>query len=260
MAGTVLITGASKGIGKATAEHFAKNGWRVYAAVRDMRGVHFTHPEITVIQMDVDSPGSIMRAFHLLKTKIDVLVNNAGFGLYGPFESYSEHELEHQFKTNVLGVARVSRAALPLMQPNGVLINVSSVAGRIGMPYYSLYSSSKFAVEGLTEALHYELASRPIRVKLVAPSTVRTNFFNTRAAAPTHTAQGKALTAFYEQQFSQGDEADTIAKLIYRAATDGSTKLFYAPKRAHAALLLKRLLPANTFAALAKRYIPGCRR
>jgi NAD(P)-dependent dehydrogenase (short-subunit alcohol dehydrogenase family) len=248
---TVLVTGASKGIGKATAEYFAAKGWHVYAAVREMRGVHFNDPAIQVVQMDVDSIGSIHRAFHLLKNKLDVVVNNAGFGLYGPFDSYTDSELEKQFSTNVLGVLRVTKAALPLLHKDATVVNISSVAGRVGLPYYSAYSASKFAVEGLSEALYYELAERHVRVKVVEPSTVKTDFFDPKKTA--EHGLGKRLFALYSKAFRTGDEPETIAALIYSAATDGKDQLYYRPSKARRLLLAKKLLPANWFPKRYKR-------
>jgi NAD(P)-dependent dehydrogenase (short-subunit alcohol dehydrogenase family) len=253
---SVLITGASRGIGKATAEYFAAHGWYVYAGVRDMRGVRFDHPEIQVVQMDVDSSGSVSRAFHLMKAKLDVVVNNAGIALYGPFESYTERELEQQYSTNVLGVVRVLKAAIPVMNPQGVLINVSSLAGRHGLPNFSAYSSTKFAIEGLSEALYYELSVRQLHVKVVEPALVNTQMVTADVKkAPGYEAFNKKVEAWWEKTFPKADEPEVVAKMIYTAATDGKDQLYYQAPKAKSLIRAKKLWPSNWFAKRYKQHL-----
>lgn len=251
---TVLITGASRGIGRDAAELFARNGWRVFAAVREMRGVRFDSPEISLVQMDVDSLPSIQRAFQLAGKRFDAVVNNAGFGLYGPFESYSDKDMETQIRTNVLGVARVTKTAIPYMNLGGVIINISSVLGHIGAPCYSMYSASKFAVVGMSEALSHELAGKKLRVKIVEPAAVNTGFFKTPdKPPPEYAALSRKADAYYRKSFNKGDDAQVISRLIFTAATDGKDKLYYRPRAAKMPLFLKKLLPSERFV----RYIRG---
>ncbi len=242
IAKTVLITGCSKGIGKATAIRFADAGWRVYAGVRDLRSAQFSHPNIVVVQIDVGSPGSIHRCFHLLKGKIDVVVNNAGFGLWGPLESYTEQELEEQVKVNILGAARVTRASLAYLAPKATIVNVASVVGHIGMPYYSMYAATKFAIVGMSESLSLEFAPKGIRVKLVEPGAVKTEFFH---ASQPNDSFGKRLHAYYTKAFAEGDDPLAIAELILRAATDEKDTFAYRPKRARRILALAKYLPSE---------------
>ncbi len=244
---TVLVTGASRGIGKATAEQFAQHGWRVYAAVRDIRSVTFSHPEISVIQLDVDSPGSIHRAFHLMKTKLDAVVNNAAFGLYGPLEALTDQEVEAHFTTNVLGVLRVTRAALPHMQRGGVIVNMCSIYGRMGVPFYSVYSSTKFAVRGLSESLYHELKAKGLRVKVIEASTVKTDFFTAdkERLITGYESMSKRVEKWYDEHVSEADDPSVVAKLIVQAAMDGKDDLYYRPKKARWPLLAKKLLPTN---------------
>ena len=162
---TILITGTSSGIGKSTVFEFAKMGWNVIATQR--------HPEneldfkdllnVKICALDVTNLESIKNAISLAEKnfgKIDVVVNNAGYGVDGAFEAMSDDIIEKQFNTNVFGLMRVTREAIKHMRPNGggMIIQISSMGGKITFPLYSIYHATKFAVEGFTESLHYELS------------------------------------------------------------------------------------------------------
>ena len=169
MANTILITGASTGIGKATAELFLEQGWNVIATMRTPKDEQ-AHERKLVTRLDVLEQGSIDEAIRLGIEKfgrIDALVNNAGYGLVGTFESMSEGQIKRQFDTNVFGLMRVTKAILPHFRANkaGTLINVASMGGRLTFPFYSVYHGTKWAVDGFSESLSYELGEIGARVK-----------------------------------------------------------------------------------------------
>ncbi|TDT61139.1 SDR family oxidoreductase [Fonticella tunisiensis] len=192
----VLITGASSGIGKATAEFLAKHGYKVYGTSRK---AYFETEEqvaatsdssgfIKMIPLDVCSDDSVKKAVSYVYEKeghIDILINNAGFGIAGSVEDTSPEEAFAQFNTNFFGTHRMLRAVLPIMrkQGKGLIINVSSVAGVFPIPFQSMYSASKYAVESMTEALRMELKPFGIKVSMVEPGDTRTGFTDQRLYA-----------------------------------------------------------------------------
>src|SRR6266478_25943 len=181
---TILITGTSSGLGKTAAKHFASCGWNVVATMRapeqekELAGLS----DVLVTRLDVEDRESIQLAIEAGIArfgKIDALINNAGFGLFGVFESISREKVQEQFDINVFGVMDVTRAILPHFRKNkdGLIINVSSGAGVFTLPMLSLYCASKFALEGFSESLSYELASQNIIVKIIEPGgVISTNF------------------------------------------------------------------------------------
>ena len=248
---TILITGTSSGIGKAAVILFAKKGWQVIATQRDpaqekdlvgMAGVH-------LYPLDVTDPESITAAFNkAIQTfgKIDVVVNNAGYGLDGVFEAMTDADIEKQFNTNVFGLMRVTREAIRHMrsQGGGTILQISSMGGRITFPLYSVYHASKFAVEGFTESLHYELAPFDIRLKLIEPGLIATEFTGRSRSfvRPTDTdVYDDYLSAFSkaaEKAMKGASQPAVVADAMYRAAVDGSTKLRY-PVGAPAPIMLR---------------------
>jgi len=180
---TVLITGASGGIGEATAQYFLQRGWRVCATARfpEKLGSWSQRSEVIRLALDVTKQDSIRSAIAesmRLAGKIDVVVNNAGVGLAGPLEAIPMDEIEAHFQTNVFGGVRMIQEILPFFrtQNHGVIVNISSVAGTFGVPFLSPYCAGKFAMEGLSESLYYELLPFNIRIKLVEPGGIKTRF------------------------------------------------------------------------------------
>jgi NADP-dependent 3-hydroxy acid dehydrogenase YdfG len=172
----MLITGASSGIGEATAKYFLAKGWNVAATMRspDLAGSWAT---------GTSDPMSIATAIDLTLERfgqIDVLVNNAGYALMGPIEGVTAEQLHQQFQTNVFGVVATMQGVLPLFraQGHGTIINVASIGGRIGFPMTASYHGTKWAVEGISEAMRYELEPLGIRVKIIEPGGTKTNFIN----------------------------------------------------------------------------------
>jgi NAD(P)-dependent dehydrogenase (short-subunit alcohol dehydrogenase family) len=241
---TVLITGASSGIGMAVAKAFAGNDWNVIATMRrpaaDSELARL--PGVFVTRLDLQDQASIASAVEAGVERfgrIDALINNAGFSLFGVFEGISREKLKEQFDVNVFGVMDVTRALLPHFRRNksGFIINVSSRAGLVGLPMISLYCAAKYALEGFSEALAYELASQSIIVKIVEPSGgVTGTQFSQRMAqektaglAPTDYDDFITRTSavFASMQAARKTTADEVPRVIYEAATDGSGRLRY---------------------------------
>lgn len=180
---TILITGTSSGLGRATAKYFHAKGWSVIATMRTPdQEAELTQLDRTLVtRLDVQDAGSIQSAVEAGVARfgrIDALVNNAGYGAYGPLEATPFEKIRRQFDVNVLGLLATTQALLPHFRANrsGTIVNVSSVGGRMTFPLGTLYHGTKFAVEGLSEALHYELLPFGVRVKIVEPGGIRTDF------------------------------------------------------------------------------------
>ena len=183
-----IVTGSSSGIGYATSLLLARNRFHTYATMRNIEKsadiqqiANKERLPLQVIQLDVNDDASIRNSIEKVKSeneRINVLVNNAGYGLIGAFEDLSAEEIKSQFETNFFGVIRLTKQVLPIMrkQKSGTIVNVSSGAGRIGFPGMSAYVSSKFALEGLSESMSYELEPFGIRVVIIEPGVIRTNF------------------------------------------------------------------------------------
>lgn len=233
---TVLITGASTGIGKTTAEYFAARGWNVAATMRtpDKASFHCDGAErIKVLRLDVTDEATIAAAVGDTVAafgRIDVLVNNAGYGLIGLFEAMTPDQVRRQFETNVIGVMNVTRAVLPQMrtQQAGTIINVASVAGRMSMPLYSLYCSTKWAVEGFTEALSYELKPHGIEVRIIEPGPIRTDFMTRSLDVADNNISSEygefeaRVWEAYKVEFADAPGPELVAASIYKAATTAS--------------------------------------
>lgn len=239
MSKTVLITGTSSGIGKATAKLFAAKGWNVIATMRSPEKEQDLK-DMFVTKLDVQQPETITAAIKSGIEKfgsIDVLINNAGYGEFGIFETISREQVNTQFEVNVTGVMDTIRSILPHFRErkSGAIINISSGAGRFTLPMISLYCASKFALEGFSEALSYELSSLKIAVKIVEPGGTTTNFskvsfnkFSDTKHIPDYdnftAAAGKMFDAMKGMQLATAEE---VAATIYEAATDGTDTLRY---------------------------------
>jgi NAD(P)-dependent dehydrogenase (short-subunit alcohol dehydrogenase family) len=190
-----LVTGSSSGIGLETAVMLSNAGFKTYASMRNLDKsknireiANKDNLPLHVIQLDVSDDGSVRDAITKIVTaekRIDVLVNNAGYGLFGSVEDMSMEEIKAQFETNFFGVVRVTQQVLPVMrkQRSGKIVNVSSVGGRIGLPVLSAYHSTKFALEGLSESIAFELEPFGIRVIIIEPGVIRTNIINSSISA-----------------------------------------------------------------------------
>ena len=241
-----VITGSSSGIGLETALTLARNGFATYATMRSPNKdtsikavVQNENLPIKVVQLDVTDDTSVKNARdHILSEagRIDILVNNAGYGLVGAFEDLTMEEIKSQYETNLFGLIRVTHAVLPIMrkQRSGRIINISSGAGIFGYPGGSAYVSTKFAVEGLSESIAHELESFRIKVILVEPGFIRTNFGNAMviakkaqdSASPHSELMQKTMAGFTELAKNASD-AELVAKIILDAATNPNPRLRY---------------------------------
>lgn len=243
---TILITGTSSGFGAAAVHFFAEKGWNVIATMRDISkaGALQHLDNVFVTPLDVQDPVTIANAVNEGIARfgtIDVVVNNAGYGLFGIFETASPEAVRTQFEVNVFGVMEVIRAILPHFRAkkSGTIINVSSGAGAVGFPMASIYSSSKFALEGLSEGLRYELGSLGIKVKIIEPGgALQTSFINRMGGESSKLQQIEDYLPFLTQigevfggmaQAADVDAVERVIAAIYEAATDGSDQLRYAP-------------------------------
>jgi NAD(P)-dependent dehydrogenase (short-subunit alcohol dehydrogenase family) len=259
---TVFITGASSGIGLAAALYFYDQGCNVIASMRNPeKRLTLLHEKglPDLVHLDVTDDGSIQSALKYAVDKyqkIDVLVNNAGYAVYGPFEASTPEQVKKQYETNVFGLMEMTRAVLPLFraQKEGLIINVTSMGGRIGFPLYSIYNSTKWAVEGFSEALQYELKSHNIRIKTIEPGVIKTDFYDRSLDRSVNAVENDSYTdilrraqkSLGEGGMALGSEPIVVAKAIYRAATDGSRRLRY-PVGSDASLInfLRNILPAQ---------------
>lgn len=238
MSKTILITGASSGIGKATAQLFQQNGWKVIATMRSPeKETELTQLDnVLVNRLDVLDLDSIERSIEegiQRFGKIDVLVNNAGYGAYGPLEAFPREHMLKQFNTNVIGLLDVSRAIIPHFRVNkaGTLINVSSIGGKVAFPLGSLYHGTKFAVEGISEALSFEMSSIGAKVKIVEPGFIATDFggrsfdFQNDESITEYQGMVQATFKAFAEAAGNISPASLVADVIMAAATDESDKL-----------------------------------
>ena len=250
MPSTVLITGASSGIGKATAHHFASKGWNVVATMRSPEDAgDLASDRVLVRRLDLLDPESIHASVADANDRfgsIDVLVNNAGYGAYGPLEATSMEVLRRQFDVNFFGLVELTKAVLPGMrvQKGGTIVNVSSVGGRMCYPFGALYHGSKWAVEGLSEALHFEVRLFGGHVKIVEPGGVNTDFAGRSFVFTNDAALGEyqpLVRAFVEtmstMDTSTNQQPEEVAEIIWQAATDGTDQLRYVSGEAAKATL-----------------------
>ena len=244
-----LVTGSSSGIGFETAILLARNGYHTYASMRNLEKskdiAQITIKEklpLQIVQLDVNDDMSVKEAIDKIESeqgRINVLVNNAGYVLLRPIEQLSIKEFKEQFETNFFGVIRVIQAVLPTMrkQRGGTIVNISSSAGRIGLPLNSAYVSSKFALEGLSESVAYELEQFGIRMVLIEPGFIRTNLINSSTSAkkaldpksPYFSLMQKVENHFKSrmENVSSSSPPEEVAKAILQAVTSENPQLRY---------------------------------
>jgi NAD(P)-dependent dehydrogenase (short-subunit alcohol dehydrogenase family) len=245
-----LVTGSSSGIGFETALILARSGFHTYASMRNLEKskniTQITSKEklsLQVVQLDVNDDRSVKGAIDKIVAedqRIDVLVNNAGYGLFGALEDLSTEEIKAQFETNFFGALLVTQQVLPVMRKlkSGTIVNMSSVGGRIGIPGLSAYHSTKFALEGLSESISYELEPFGIRVVIIEPGFIRTNIMNSSIIAkkaldpktPYYSLIQQVQRSFKSamENSSASSPPEEVAKVILQAVTSESPKLRYA--------------------------------
>ena len=232
-----LVTGSSSGIGLETALALARDGYHTFASMRDTKKSaeleHAAKKEnltIDVIELDVDKEESIMSAIKKITSdcqRIDVLVNNAGYGQFGCTEDVSINDFRKQFETNFFSIVRIIQEVSPVMrkQNSGIIVNISSVGGRMGLPGSAAYISSKFALEGLSECLRYELGQFGIKVTLVEPGVIKTNFFDSMIVPeskkdPKYKTLTDNILAGLKMMVEMGTAPSQVADIILKAIHD----------------------------------------
>jgi NAD(P)-dependent dehydrogenase (short-subunit alcohol dehydrogenase family) len=251
----VLVTGVSSGIGRETAQLLAKRDARVFGTVRDFRrNGDLTNVEL--IHMDVTDDASVQDGVKSVLEKagnIDILINNAGYGLTGALEETSVEEAQQQFDTNFFGVLRVTQAVLPAMrrQRTGRIVNISSALGFLPAPFNGIYGASKYALEGYTETLDHEVRIFGIRAVLVEPVFTKTEIDKKKKVAQhvidAYTEQKERTKTSIQQRAGRFDEALRVAKVIYRAATDDPPRLRYPVGEGVMLAWLRRFVPVRMF-------------
>jgi NAD(P)-dependent dehydrogenase (short-subunit alcohol dehydrogenase family) len=248
----VLITGASSGIGLACAVYLAAHGFRVYGTSR--RPETASPANVTMLTADVTDDRSVEQVVATVldrEGRLDIVVNNAGMGVAGAVEGTSIAEAKSQFEVNFFGTLRVCRAVLPAMrlQQSGYIINMSSIGGLVAIPYQAMYSASKFALEGLSEALRMEVKPFGIRVVLIEPGDHKTDLTKNRRLAEISTEAYRASFAIAmaktEHDEQSGPGPEQIARLLHRIVNTRNPRLRYTigPVMQRAAVWLKRLAP-----------------
>lgn len=240
MTKTILITGTSSGLGRATTKLFHEKGWNVIATMRTPEWeTELTQLDnVLVARLDVQDTASILSAVDAGLTRfgrIDALVNNAGYGAYGPLEATPLEKIRRQFDVNVLGLLATTQAVLPHFRASrsGTVVNVSSIGGRMAFPLGTLYHGTKFAVEGLSESLHYELAPLGIAVKVIEPGGIKTNFggrsfdLSNDESLTEYQPLVQSLFSFFGPMMENASEPELVAEVIYGATTDGTDQLRY---------------------------------
>ena len=268
-----IVTGSSSGIGHDISLILARNGFPTYATMRNLQKgsdlksiaedeklpLHFA-------QLDVTDENSVKKAIQTVYDeagRIDILVNNAGYGLTGAFEDLSLDEIKTQYETNVFGLIRTTQAVLPIMrkQRSGLIVNISSGAGRFGFPTGSAYVSTKFAVEGLTESMSYELEPFGIKVILIEPGVIKTNFFNSSVLAKKsqdpnspYATLMKGMEDSVDKMMENASTPQYVAEVVLHAITSENPKLrYFAGKDVEQLVEAKRKMSDEEFVNMMKQ-------
>lgn len=224
---------------------------------------------VKLYRLDVTDTDSIQAAVAAATAELgplDAVVNNAGYGLSGPFEAQTPEQIRRQFDTNVFGLMEVCRAVLPHFRQRrgGNLVNVASMGGRLAVPLYSTYHASKWAVDGFSESLQYELAPLGIRVKIIEPGAIKTDFYDRSAVVadgsslPDYQAYTQRVTAAMNASGASGTAPEVVAEAIVRAAADRSGRLRYVVGLdAQSALFIRRLIPQSWFSGFIRSATKG---
>ena len=233
-----LVTGSSSGIGFETSLALARNGFHTFATMRDLgkdekikQIIEKEDLSIEILELDVDSEESVNSAINMVmekKGQIDVLINNAGYGMWGTVEDVSIDEFKEQFETNFFAIIRLIHKIAPIMrnQGSGNIVNVSSVAGRIGFPVSPAYISSKFALEGLSESLRFELMPFGVNVIIIEPGVIKTNFFDSMKLAEkaqrdsTYKEITEKVISGVKMMAEMGTHPKEVADMIIKAIND----------------------------------------
>jgi short-subunit dehydrogenase len=270
-----IVTGSSSGIGFETSLTLARNGFHTYATMRNMEGekskpltevAKNENLQLRAIELDVDNDKSVIDAINTIveeRERIDVLINNAGYALGGALEESSMDEIKAQFETNFFGAVRATKEVLPVMRRQGAgkIVNITSMGGRIAIPLSSSYHGSKFALEGLSESIRYELEPFGIKVILIEPGAVGSNFWKNIKIAKSSSDSNSPYTQFgnkilkaYEQMEQNTISPSVVAKTILDAVTSNNPQLRYVVgEDAAKTLEARKNMPDNEFGDLIKK-------
>jgi short-subunit dehydrogenase len=270
-----IVTGSSSGIGFETSLTLARNGFHTYATMRNMEGekskpltevAKNENLQLRAIELDVDNDKSVIDAINTIveeRERIDVLINNAGYALGGALEDSSMDEIKAQFETNFFGAVRATKAVLPVMRRQGAgkIVNITSMGGRIAIPLSSSYHGSKFALEGLSESIRYELEPFGVKVILIEPGAVGSNFWKNIKIAKSSSDSNSPYTQFgnkilkaYEQMEQNTISPSVVAKTILDAVTSNNPQLRYVVgEDAAKTLEARKNMPDNEFGDLIKK-------
>ena len=234
---TIFITGASSGLGKSTAKLFQSKGWRVIATMRNPEKETELNKlkDVILLPLDVTQQEQITSTIEKVTNLylVDVVMNNAGYGLIGVLESLNDEQIQRQITTNLLSVIRISKAFTAHFRErkSGMFINITSTFGLIGFPTCSIYSATKFAVDGFSESMAYELAQFGIQVKIIAPGGMQTDFAVRSMELGQHDAYEKLTSevskGYSAEKISNYTKVEDIAEIVYQSATDGKNQLRY---------------------------------
>jgi NAD(P)-dependent dehydrogenase (short-subunit alcohol dehydrogenase family) len=235
---TIFITGSSTGLGRATAKLFASKGWNVIATMRspeketELNGL----PNITLLTLDVTNPEQIKSVVEkaISMSQIDVVFNNAGYGLAGPLEGITDEQIVRMVNTNMLGTIRVTKAFIPYFRAkkSGLFINTTSIGGLIAVPFNSIYHATKWALEGWSESMSFELKRFGIALKALSPGGMKTDFFTRSFDTAKHEAYDELVNKVMglinnPKQAESFSTPEKIAGVVFEAATDGKDQLRY---------------------------------
>lgn len=247
---TIFITGASTGLGKATAQLFQQKGWNVIATMRnpEKETALSQLKNVTLLPLDVTNPQQIKQTVQQATERytIDVVLNNAGYGLIGPLEALTDDQIVRQINTNLLGVIRTAQAFIPYFREkkSGLFITTTSIGGLITFPLGSTYHATKWALEGWSESLAFEMNAFGVGVKTVSPGGIKTDFMTRSlefASAPAYEFMTQTMMGNAEAMMQTASSPEQIAAVIYEAATDGKNKLRYVAGEDAQALYAQRL-------------------
>lgn len=261
MTNTILITGASSGLGKATAKLFQQRGWNVIATMRaPEKEQELTQlPNVALLALDVTKPGQIGECVKQATSlaKIDVVFNNAGHGLFGPLEGYSDDQITGLINTNLTGIIRMTKAFTPYFreQGGGLFIATSSLGGVSTFPFSSMYHATKWALEGFSESMSFELSRFNIGIKTIVPAGIRTDYIGRSMG------YGQENQDAYQAVLAQADKLmgqlirpenlappEEIAEVVYEAATDGKNQVRYiASEQARQSIAHRNEVGAEAF-------------
>lgn len=246
---TIFITGASTGLGKATAKLFQSRGWKVIATMRnpEQETELSTLNDITILPLDVTNIGQIQSTVkEAIALGVDVVFNNAGYGLIGPLEALNDEQIVKQLNTNLLGVIRVTQAFIPYFRAkkDGLFITTTSIGGLIAFPLGSTYHATKWALEGWSESMSFELNTFGVNIKTVSPGGITTDFSGRSLDLTSNEDYDplvQSMMAGFGSMMETASSPEQIAEVVYEAATDGKNKLRYVAGEDAKALYAQRL-------------------